>query len=174
MTGSSASEGTAAAPHDQMAAMQRIAEKSRRVVELWLSNGGARGGTLPVGPGLADDFMALTQQLLAHPASLIETQAQFWQDYLTLWQRTTQRLLGQATEPVIAPARDDRRFRHEQWSENAVFDFVKQSYLLSARCLHGTVRGAAGLDETARRKIEFHTRQLIDALSPSNFAHTNP
>jgi polyhydroxyalkanoate synthase subunit PhaC len=174
MTGSSASEGTAAAPHDQMAAMQRIAEKSRRVVELWLSNGGARGGTLPVGPGLAGDFMALTQQLLANPATLIETQAQFWQDYLTLWQRTTQRLLGQATEPVIAPARDDRRFRHEQWSENAVFDFVKQSYLLSARCLHGTVRGAAGLDETARRKIEFHTRQLIDALSPSNFAHTNP
>ena len=43
MTGSSASEGTAAAPHDQMAAMQRIAEKSRRVAELWLSNGGAKG-----------------------------------------------------------------------------------------------------------------------------------
>ena len=106
--------------------------------------------------------------------AMVETQAQFWQDYLTLWQRTTQKLLGQATEPVIEPAKDDRRFRHEQWSENAAFDFIKQSYLLSARCLHGTVKGADGLDPTTQRKLEFHTRQLVDALSPSNFAHTNP
>ena len=106
--------------------------------------------------------------------AMVETQAQFWQDYLTLWQRTTQKLLGQATEPVIEPAKDDRRFKHEQWSENAAFDFIKQSYLLSARCLHGTVKGADGLDPTTQRKLEFHTRQLVDALSPSNFAHTNP
>ena len=156
-------------------ALQRIAEKSGRVVELWLSNGGAGGtGSLPVGAGLAGDFLELTQRLLADPAILVETQAQFWQDYLTLWQRTAQRLLGQETEPVIEPAKDDRRFRHDQWSENAVFDFVKQSYLLSARCLHGTVRGVAGLDDATKRKVEFHTRQLVDALSPSNFAHTNP
>ena len=129
---------------------------------------------MPVGAGLAGDFLELTQRLLADPAALVETQAQFWQDYLTLWQRTAQRLLGQETEPVIEPAKDDRRFRHEQWSENAVFDFIKQSYLLSARCLHGTVRGVAGLDDATKRKVEFHTRQLVDALSPSNFAHTNP
>ena len=145
------------------------------MAELWLSEGGAKGGgALPVGPGLANDFLALSQQLLANPMALVETQAEFWQDYLTLWQRTTQRMLGYAAEPVIEPAKDDRRFRHEQWSENAVFDFVKQSYLLSARCLHGTVKGADGLDDTTRRKLEFHTRQLVDALSPSNFAHTNP
>ena len=160
---------------ERVAAAGRIAEKSRRVAELWLSNGGAKGaGTLPVGSGLANDFVALSQQLLANPMTLVETQAEFWQDYLTLWQRTTQRMLGFATEPVIEPAKDDRRFRHEQWSENSVFDFIKQSYLLSARCLHGTVRGADGLDDTTRRKLEFHTRQLVDALSPSNFAHTNP
>ena len=160
---------------ERVAAAGRIAEKSRRVAELWLSNGGAKGaGTLPVGSALANDFVALSQQLLANPMTLVETQAEFWQDYLTLWQRTTQRMLGFATEPVIEPAKDDRRFRHEQWSENSVFDFIKQSYLLSARCLHGTVRGADGLDDTTRRKLEFHTRQLVDALSPSNFAHTNP
>ena len=149
-----------------MAAMQRIAEKSRRVVEMWLSSG-ARAGNVPVGSGVAGDFLALTQHLLANPGALLETQAQFWQDYLTLWQRTTQRMLGQEAEPVIAPAKDDRRFRHEQWSENAVFDFVKQSYLLSARCLHGAVRGAVGLDDTARRKVEFHTRQLLDGSHPA-------
>src|SRR5262245_59014778 len=139
MTRSTDAGGTAAPQANQVAAMQRIGEKSRRVVELWLSNGGARGGNLPVSPSLAGDFLALTQHLLANPGALLETQAEFWQDYLTLWQRTAQRLMGQEAEPVIAPAKDDRRFRHEQWSENALFDFVKQSYLLSARCLHGTV-----------------------------------
>jgi hypothetical protein len=28
---------------------------------------------------------------------------------VSLWQRTTQRMLGQEAEPVIAPAKDDRR-----------------------------------------------------------------
>ena len=66
--------------------ISRIAEKTRRVAELWLSEGGAKGGgALPVGQGLANDFMALSQQLLANPMALVETQAEFWQDYLTLW-----------------------------------------------------------------------------------------
>ena len=168
----SAEEGSASGPAEQMAAMQRIGEKSQRVVELWLGKGGA--GTLPVSADLASDFMRMTQHVLANPLALVETQTEFWQDYLTLWQRTAQRMLGLEAEPVIAPAKDDRRFKHEQWSENAAFDFIKQSYLLSARCLHNTVRGADGLDDQTRRKVEFYTRQVVDALAPSNFAHTNP
>jgi polyhydroxyalkanoate synthase subunit PhaC len=167
---------SAAAAEDsaaRLAALQRIGEKSRAVVELWLGAGAGRGGP-PVSPELANDFVALGQRMLANPVAMVETQAEFWQDYLTLWQRTAQRLLGQEAAPVIEPARDDRRFRHAHWSENATFDFIKQSYLLSARCLHGTVRGADGLDDKAQRKLEFYTRQLVDALSPSNFAHTNP
>ena len=114
-----ASKPTATAPDatERMAAMARIAEKSRRVAELWLSEGGGKGGALPVGQGLANDFMTLSRQLLANPMALVESQTEFWQDYLTLWQRTTQRMLGFAAEPVIEPAKDDRRFRHEQWTE---------------------------------------------------------
>ena len=167
-----AEEGSGADPAERMAAMQRIGEKSRRVVELWLGRGGA--GALPVSADLANDFMRMTQHVLTNPLALAETQTEFWQDYLTLWQRTAQRMLGLEAEPVIAPAKDDRRFKHEQWSENAAFDFIKQSYLLSARCLHNTVRGADGLDDQTRRKVEFYTRQVADALAPSNFAHTNP
>ena len=167
------SAAAAADSAQRLATLQRIGEKSRAVVELWLGEGAGRGGP-PVSPELAQDFVALGQRLMASPMAMVETQAAFWQDYLTLWQRTAQRLLGQEAAPVIEPARDDRRFRHAHWSENATFDFIKQSYLLCARCLHGTVRGADGLDAKAQRKLEFYTRQLVDALSPSNFAHTNP
>ena len=167
------SAAAAADSAQRLATLQRIGEKSRAVVELWLGEGAGRGGP-PVSPELAQDFVALGQRLMASPMAMVETQAAFWQDYLTLWQRTTQRLLGQEAAPVIEPARDDRRFRHAHWSENATFDFIKQSYLLCARCLHGTVKGADGLDAKAQRKLEFYTRQLVDALAPSNFAHTNP
>src|SRR6478735_11287145 len=91
---------------ERVAALQRIGEKSRRVVELWLGQGRAGGG-LPVSSELANDFLALGQRMLANPMAMVETQAEFWQDYLTLWQRTAQRMLGQEAEPVIEPARDD-------------------------------------------------------------------
>ena len=87
-------------PPSGWAAMQRIGEKSRRVAELWLSKGGrAGGGTLPISADLASDLMNMTQHVLANPMALVETQAEFWQDYLTLWQRTTQRLLWVRTPP---------------------------------------------------------------------------
>ena len=50
-----------------------------------------------------------------------------WNDYLTLWQRTAERLMGQPAEPVVQPAAEDRRFRDREWSDNAVFDYIKYS-----------------------------------------------
>ena len=43
MTETSKPAQAAADAAERMAAMQRIGEKSRRVAELWLSNGGASG-----------------------------------------------------------------------------------------------------------------------------------
>ena len=57
---------------------------------------------------------------------------------------------------MIAPAKDDRRFRHEQWSENAVFDFVKQSYLLSAAACTARARcGRAGRHGSAQGRVPY-------------------
>jgi len=153
-----------------------IAERSRRLVAAFLAR--QNGGD---GPGLADPtaigaaFFEMTARLMADPSRLAEAQLAWWKDALTLWQRTAERMLGgEAGEPVIAPAPDDRRFRDPAWSESAVFDFIKQSYLLAARTLQGTVRNAAGLDEHTARKVDFYTRQFVDALAPSNFLMTNP
>ena len=49
-----------------------------------------------------------------------------------------------------------------------------QSYLITARHIHDTVSTVDGLDDQSQKKVNFYTRQYIDALSPSNFAMTNP
>ena len=80
-------------------------------------------------------------------------------------------LLGGEPPPVGAP---DKRFKHPEWAENAIFSLIRDSYLLSARAILSAVRGVKGLDEETSRKVEFYTKQFVDALAPSNFAATNP
>ncbi len=60
------------------------------------------------------------------------------------------------------------------WDENALFDYIKQSYLLSARWMQSTVGEVEGLDGKTAKKVDFYTRQFVDAMAPSNFVMTNP
>ena len=68
----------------------------------------------------------------------------------------------------------DRRFKDDAWKDNEVFDFIKQSYLLSARYVQDVVTHVDGLDKKTAQKVDFYSRQFIDAMSPSNFLLTNP
>ncbi|HSD54664.1 MAG TPA: class I poly(R)-hydroxyalkanoic acid synthase, partial [Burkholderiales bacterium] len=124
--------------------------------------------------GIARAFMDMWAKLLANPMALAEAQMNMYFDYLRLWQSSWLKLLGQAPEPVAAPAQGDNRFKDEDWQTNFVFDYVKQSYLIAARHIHGVVSNVEGIPEDSKKKVDFFTRQYIDALSPSNFALTNP
>jgi polyhydroxyalkanoate synthase subunit PhaC len=163
-------------PVELSRSMVRIAERSQRLVSEFLARqsegdaGSSRIDPLSIGGA----FMEMTGRMISDPAKLIKAQMALAQDYLTLLQRTTRRLLGGTAEPVVTPARDDKRFRDTAWDENTLFDFIKQSYLLSARWLQSTVRDVEGLDEKTARKLDFYTRQFVDAMAPSNFILTNP
>jgi polyhydroxyalkanoate synthase len=93
---------------------------------------------------------------------------------MDLWQSATRRMLGEDTAPAATPAADDRRFKDAAWQENQLFDFIKQSYLLTARWMQQTVRNVDGLDDKTSKKVDFYTRQFVDAMAPSNFVLTNP
>lgn len=82
--------------------------------------------------------------------------------------------MGQEVEPVVEAAPRDKRFRDSEWNENVVFDYIKQSYLLTANWLHQAVDETELSGEAERRKVEFYTQQYVDAISPSNFVLTNP
>ncbi len=157
--------------------MSRIAEKSQRLVgefvERHAEDGAGDYHVLdPV--DMARSFQELMAKMMADPARVMETQMKLWQDYTRLWQANLKRMMGEEAEPVIEPDAGDRRFKDEEWSENPVFDYIKQSYLLASRYLHECVRTTEGLDAHEAEKADFYTRQYIDAVAPTNFAMSNP
>src|SRR6266702_2838579 len=168
--------------------MAEIAERSQRLVAEFLQRqqqGHAETGATPgiapaIGSGMADPlhigtaFFEMTARMMTDPTKLVQAQLSLWNDYMTLWQRTAQRFLGGEAEPVVETPKGDRRFKDSAWSDTALFDFIKQSYLLTARWMQSTVKEVEGLDDKTARKVDFYTRQFVDAMAPSNFLMTNP
>src|SRR4029434_10886253 len=68
---------------------------------------------------------------------------------------------------------DDRRFRTTAWREQPYFAFLRQAYLLYAEYMQEQARRAP-LPEHEKRRLEFTTRQYLDAIAPTNFPATNP
>ncbi|MBN9563112.1 MAG: class I poly(R)-hydroxyalkanoic acid synthase [Alphaproteobacteria bacterium] len=153
--------------------MADVAERSQRIVGEWLKRQ-AQEKKSPDPLNIGSAFLEMTARLMANPATLVQAQIGFWQDYLTLWQNTARRMMGMDTAPVIDAPDGDRRFKDDAWRENEVFDFIKQSYLLSARYVQDVVKHVDGLDPKTAQKVDFYARQFVDAMSPSNFLFTNP
>ena len=124
--------------------------------------------------GVAQAFMDMMAKLLANPYQLAQAQMNLVWDYFSLWQHSMLRFMGLSAPPVATPAKGDKRFKDEQWEEHFLFDFIKQSYLITARHIHDAVCCVKGLDSHTQDKVNFYTRQFIDAMSPSNFVATNP
>jgi len=154
--------------------MAGIAERSRRIVGDWLKRQAEEGPAKPDPMNIGAAFMEMTTRLMTNPQKLIEAQVGFWQDYMSLWQSTARRMMGMDGKAVIEGDPRDRRFKDEAWKDNEVFDFIKQSYLLSARYITDVVKQADGLEPATAQKVDFYSRQFIDAMSPSNFLLTNP
>jgi len=115
---------------------------------------------------VASTFQELLQKAVADPAPIIREQLALWSDLALLWQRTAARALFNAeVEPVIEPARQDKRFRSELWTQNPYFDYAKQSYLLMSRFFQSSVRNVTGVDPHTHHKAQFYTRQFVDAIS---------
>lgn len=131
---------------------------------------------LPYDPApIAEAFSTFALNLATQPSRLIEVQAKAWGEWAELWSSAARRALGQAAEPVIAPARGDRRFSSPAWSEEPIFDTLKQAYLLGSRQMQELVAGAeTGMEPRQRATVDFFTRQFLNAASPSNFPLTNP
>ncbi len=156
------------------ARMAEIGERSNRIFRKFLERQDDEQFQIPDPKVVTEAFARLAEHLLARPEQLVDAQLAYWAEMGRLWQSYMRRVLGEEVPPMVEPAPDDRRFRDEAWSEDLVFDYIKQSYLVTASWIQGTVANVEGLDPALRNKVAFYTRQYVDALAPSNFALTNP
>ena len=106
------------------------------------------------------------------PMALMSAGAQAWAKGLETWGK----MLGGVTAAPTPDQKDrkDRRFAAPEWRENPIFDTIRQTYLRVSDQLLGTVDEIENVDPETREKLRFATRSFVDAMSPSNFALTNP
>jgi polyhydroxyalkanoate synthase subunit PhaC len=121
---------------------------------------------------LGFDFFELMTRMMTDPVAVASAQIDLFYNMLGIWQKTAERMLLLRAREADTPR--DKRFKHPEWSENAIFNFVKDSYLVAAGSILSAIREVKGMDEASARKVDFYTRQFVDALSPSNFVATNP
>ena len=153
-----------------------VGKKSQQLIVDYLKRrdvkSAAGGPSDPMHIGTA--FIDLTSHLIHDPKRVMEAQAELWAGHLKIWQNAARRLMGEDYETVVPAPAGDKRFKDTAWQQNQIFDFIRQSYLLTANWLQDTVSGVQGLDEKEKKKIAFFTKQFVDAMSPSNFVLTNP
>ena len=154
-----------------------IAKQSQQVLGKFLKRQAENlnSGTVHDPMHISKAFRDLFQEMMKHPGQMLEGQVSLWSDHMRLWQSTARKLAGQTTDPVIKPTKSDKRFRHDGWEQNIVYDYIKQSYLLTTNWVQHMVETVdQGLDPMEARRIEFFTQQYMDMVSPSNFVLTNP
>ena len=162
-------------PLVQAARIRNLLERAQHLLaEAAVRSDGEDNFQIPDPAIIAGAFAEFAGRVAANPGRLAAAQFDLWREHVALWSAFTRKLDGETVEPLATPARDDRRFADAAWTAHPAFDYVKQAYLLNARWMQSAVRQVEDLDADTQRKVEFYTRQLIDAWSPTNFVATNP
>lgn len=168
---------TAYDPAEWTRILMRIAERSQKLIFDYI----ARAGSLPMKNAGLDMsryglvFAELANKVLNDPQRFVDAQIALWQGYVKIWQSALARMQGQAVDDPVKPSPGDRRFADHEWQSNWLFDVLKQLYLLTAAQMKKIAEDEGRkLPLKMARKLEFITRQMVDAASPSNFWMTNP
>ncbi|TVQ69176.1 MAG: class I poly(R)-hydroxyalkanoic acid synthase [Oceanospirillales bacterium] len=149
---------------DPKAFINYVSEETSKLLEMYSATGGD-----DIFKQFTNSWTELATRSLEDPTLWIKAIADYQQAQLNLWKN----ILTGTSEQVAQPTPGDRRFQNEEWSKNPIFDYIKQSYLLSSKMLTEMASNAK-LSEKEQKKLEFYTQQFVDAMSPTNFAMTNP
>lgn len=118
---------------------------------------------------LTSDFQTLIMAMLKNPESLLEMQTNYWKDAYSLAEAQFQYWIKGEALPI-----SDKRFASDEWVKNPFFNFMSQHYILASEHINSLLEHMDYGDKKVARKIQFFTRQYLDALSPANFLQTNP
>lgn len=146
------------APNDPNALFEELTQKTQEMMQQFAGADSAQAIQ-----GMTEAWTQLASTDWSDPQKWMETMTEFQRQQMGLWQQ----MMGLSTPT------SDRRFKSEEWSEQPVYDFIKQSYLMTSDMLNQWAEAVPG-DEKEKEKLQFYTQSYIDAMSPANFAATNP
>jgi polyhydroxyalkanoate synthase len=139
-----------------------------------IEEGRAKAGVSDEVSDMIKTLGQVAENIASDPQRLVIAQTTLTKGFLDLWANNLRRAQGETVAPIAEPDATDKRFRDPEWTENPVFDFVKQAYLITTRWADDLVQKADHVDEHTKHKAQFYVRQLSSALSPTNFVATNP
>ncbi|HMW19076.1 MAG TPA: class I poly(R)-hydroxyalkanoic acid synthase [Accumulibacter sp.] len=172
-----------------------VASQASRLLARHMKRQARAGRVLSAGElGVAKAAMDLSVRLLSNPFRLARTQIDLMRDHLQLAQGALLKGMGLAPKAAISVTPDDPRFADEAWNNHFLFEFIKQSYLITVRRLHQALADTDTAEGTGHDRPDTLGHRsadpllgpffdpflgpfldpFLDALSPSNFALTNP
>ena len=173
------SDETSGNPYaDQLSAMTRtfseLVERNQSLMGSFLDTSHRTmvpdADPMNVGPSLGK----AGEKLSGDPQKLMQANHALWKEHMALWQEMALRVFREMPEGDDGGFGRDKRFRHEDWAANPLFEYIRKSYQITSRWMMRTVAEIEGLDESDRAKVEFHTQLLVDSFAPTNFFATNP
>ena len=166
------------ADYDPLVFTRNMTEAMFRAQQLAQEAVGKQSDTAMESPfdplGAVQAFSAFYANMLNDPGKLLEQQSKWWKDTMELYGYAARKMLGDEHAEPIVPAGGDKRFKADDWQNHAMFDVVRQSYLLTSNWVYDLVDQTDGMEPKTVQKVQFYTRQFLDALSPTNFVMTNP
>lgn len=121
---------------------------------------------------LRGTFLEITKKAMSDPTQVANAQKELMQTQFELFQKAVTKFMSDDDKEVESTK--DKRFKDPAWDNNFVFNLIKESYLATATWLKDTVRDMDDLDPQTHKKLDFYTRQFVDAMAPTNFFMTNP
>ncbi|CDZ28004.1 alpha/beta hydrolase [Neorhizobium galegae] len=158
----------------------RALENLGKAASEWLGprERGEIGDSVDPMTDLVKTLSKVTEYWISDPKRTLEAQTLLFSSYIGIWTRTLNQFSGQYSGQPVASETDtlpkDKRFADQDWAKNPFFALLRQLYLVTASWADKLVNEAEGLDEHTRHKAAFYVKQVTAALSPANFALTNP
>ncbi|MBU1168097.1 MAG: class I poly(R)-hydroxyalkanoic acid synthase [Proteobacteria bacterium] len=154
--------------------MLKFSEKQKRIADSMTNQ--THDNEKKFDATLLTDFFEIACNIASDPTKLMKTQNDFFTDCLDLATTFTKKMYGDRSRPPMemSPVDEDKRFTGGEWEKIPYFQFLRDSYLMISKNINHTVAHVTGVDHKKKQRVEFLTRQILDALSPSNYLFTNP
>lgn len=122
-----------------------------------------------------ESFIDVFSKMAANPEKMVNAQFELYKNYFDLWTNASQKIISDDVKDIFVADKKDKRFKDEEWQNNMLFDFMKQSYLMFGDWFEKTINEIDDdINSNSSKSISFYIRHYIDAISPSNFLLTNP